>query len=133
VAEGSKRTMFTQVLDHSQSIYESSNPEVAVSLSAYNDEKVAVSLSAYNGKFESVSVSAVGSNLTSPVKGASPVRGSAHTLNQLTDCRQTNKLDQFVTIQHVAINTHRNKLFHYHIGMIDYSYITLSGRGSLKP
>ncbi len=34
---------------------------------------------------------------------------SARTLNLLTDCRQVSKLDQLVTIQHVAINTHGQK------------------------
>jgi hypothetical protein len=31
---------------------------------------------------------------------------SAHTLNHLTNCKQASKLDQLVTIQSMAINTH---------------------------
>ncbi len=31
---------------------------------------------------------------------------SARTLNHLIDCRQASKLDQLVTIQRVALNTH---------------------------
>jgi hypothetical protein len=55
---------------------------------------------------------------------------SARTLNHLTDHRKASRLDQLVTIQHVAINNHGQRFTTQHPSTIDHRPITINHSSS---
>jgi hypothetical protein len=50
---------------------------------------------------------------------------SARTLNHLTDGRQAFELEKFVTVQRVAINTHRQRFTTQHTSMMNHGPIAI--------